>query len=476
MQERFESLHETRLEEVRNLLVGMVVEKNKCSSLESLVMVDALQRLGIDYCFQDETRSILQEHHHHHHQMMMMPTGHDCLNHRTSSLYEVALRFRLLRQEGYFVPADVFESFKSKDYSNNGESTFHPYLQTDIVGLTSLYEASHLGMQGEDILDQAASFSKRALTSWENHFLYMDDYHIHKTSSSGSDSEAHMRQLVKNTLSNPFHMSLQRFTAKSFRSNFFREGHEWIEPFKELSLLNSNLLASANRNEIAHISKWWRDLGLAKEVKLARDQPVKWYTWPMVMMTDPKLSQERIDLTKSIAMVYIIDDIFDVYKSIDDLTLFTRSIQRWECSERLPDYMKACFRALDGIINEISTNIYKKRGWNPTLLMRKSWLSLCEAFLVEARWFTSPNHPPSTVEYLDNAIVTTGSPVIMAHSFALLYDGCINDQILIEMLDGCGDVPEIPLLTAKILRLWDDLGSAKVTKFYIYIIYIYIYI
>lgn len=63
-------------------------------------------------------------------------------------------------------------------------------------------------------------------------------------------------------------------------------------------------------------------------MKLARDQPLKWYTWPMAVLTDPKLSQERVDLTKSIAMVYIIDDIFDVYGSIDKLTLFAHAINR----------------------------------------------------------------------------------------------------------------------------------------------------
>lgn len=40
--------------------------------------------------------------------------------------------------------------------------------------------------------------------------------------------------------------------------------------------------------------------------------------------------------------------------------------------EELPDYMKTCFRALDDITNEISYNIYKKHGWNPTHLLRKS--------------------------------------------------------------------------------------------------------
>ncbi|KAK4753254.1 hypothetical protein SAY87_022052 [Trapa incisa] len=453
----FDSMHETRLEEVKSLLIEMTLEK-KGSSLESLEMLDALYRLGIAYRFEEEIRSILQEHHYHHHHRPTMSTG----GHGTSSLYEVALRFRLLRQEGYLVPAEMFEGFKNKDNNNgSGESTFDPDLQKDIMGLTSLYEASHLGMQGEDILDEAAIFSKKALISWEDQFLDVGNCNFY--SSSSSNSEEYLRELMKNTLSNPFHMSLPRFTAKNFRTNLFRGSYKWIEPFKKLAALDSNLVASANRHEILQITSWWRDPGLANEVKLARDQPVKWYIWPMIMLTDPKLSQERIDLTKSIAMVYVIDDIFDVYGSIDDLTLFTEAIKRWESMEGLPDHMKGCFRALDDITNEICSNIYEKHGWNPTRLLRKSWEMLCEAFLVEARWLTTPN-APSTVEYLNNAIVTTGVPVVMAHSFANLSSEGISDQILTGVLDGSSrdNILEISRLTGKILRLWDDLGSAKV--------------
>lgn len=50
--------------------------------------------------------------------------------------------------------------------------------------------------------------------------------------------------------------------------------------------------------------------------------------WPMAILPDPKLSQERVDITKPIAMVYIVDDIFDVYGSLEELTLFTEAVSR----------------------------------------------------------------------------------------------------------------------------------------------------
>ncbi|PKH93559.1 hypothetical protein CRG98_049832, partial [Punica granatum] len=83
------------------------------------------------------------------------------------------------------------------------------------------------------------------------------------------------------------------------------------------------------------------------------------------------------------------------------------------------------------------------------------WASLCDAFLVEARWFTSSHSPPAD-EYLKNAIVSTGVPLVMVHLFALLCED--TDR---QSTDTMKSFREMSSSTAKILRLWDDLGSAK---------------
>lgn len=67
--------------------------------VKGLSMVDAVQRLGIDYHFQDEIQQILQR-------QFMIFSSHSGPNH--NDLCDVALRFRLLRQHGYYVPAGVY--------------------------------------------------------------------------------------------------------------------------------------------------------------------------------------------------------------------------------------------------------------------------------------------------------------------------------------------------------------------------------
>lgn len=81
-----------KLEQVRDML-GKIGE----DSLESLVVIDSIQRLGLSYLLKDEIEAIL----HHHY---LAPTDH----HHHHHLYKASLRFRLLRQQGYPVHAGKF--------------------------------------------------------------------------------------------------------------------------------------------------------------------------------------------------------------------------------------------------------------------------------------------------------------------------------------------------------------------------------
>ncbi|XP_058202784.1 probable terpene synthase 13 [Rhododendron vialii] len=154
---------------------------------------------------------------------------------------------------------------------------------------------------------------------------------------------------------------------------------------------------------------------------------------------------------------YIIDDIFDVYGTLEELTLFTEAVNRWDLAavENLPYYMKSCFNALYETTNEIAYKIYKAHGWNPIDSLQKTWASLCNAFLVEAKWFAS-GQLPNAEEYLQTAVVSSGVHVVLVHMFFLLGHGITRKTV-----DLVNDNPGVITSVATILRLWDDLGSAK---------------
>ncbi|XP_010999558.1 PREDICTED: (3S,6E)-nerolidol synthase 1-like [Populus euphratica] len=396
-----------------------ILRKEGEEPIQGLAMIDAIQRLSIDYHFQEEIDSILTR------QSMLLSTIHSDTN-----LYEVALRFRLLRQQGYHVSAGVFDNFK------DNEGRFKQKLSCDIMGLVSLYEASQLSVRGEDVLDEAGDYSYQLLRSSLIHLDY------------------NQARLVRNSFNHPHHKSLASFTAKYF---FNDEPNGWIGELQELAKTEFKRVQSQHQHEIVEILKWWKDLGLSTELRFARDQPLKWYMWSVSCLTDPSLSEQRIELTKPLSMIYIIDDIFDVNGTLDELVCFTEVINRWDiaAAEQLPDYMKICFKALNNITNEISYKIYKEHGWNPFDSLRKAWASLCRAFLVEARWFASGKFP-SGEEYLKNGIASSGVHVVLVHIFFLL-----GQNISKENVELISNFPPIISSTATILRLWDDLGSAK---------------
>ncbi|KAB1201253.1 (3S,6E)-nerolidol synthase 1 [Morella rubra] len=340
--------HAQKLELCRNLL-----RKSGENPFESLSMIDAVQRLGIDYHFQEEIGTILSK------QCANYTSYGDCGH----ELHDVALRFRLLRQEGYYVPAavfgtDIFINFKDTAL---GKSTKE--LSEDINGLMALYEASQLSIEGEDILDEAGNFCKQLLKSLEKN---LDDNQV------------------------------------------------------TLLIILWGILTT----------KAWQD---------------------------PDLSDERVELTKPVSFIYLIDDIFDVYGTLEELTQFTEAINKWDSADldQLPEYMKICFRALYETTNEISYKIYQKHGWNPIDSLRKTWASLCDAFLVEAQWFASGLAPKSE-EYLKNAVVSSGVHVLLVHTFFLL-----GQRIKKETENLVENQPGIISSSATILRLWDDLGSAR---------------
>ncbi|KAI4365068.1 hypothetical protein MLD38_021088 [Melastoma candidum] len=411
------ALHEMRLGEVKQHLE----EAQGRDTTEVLAMVDALQRLAIKYHFEDEVVAILEA------LYSVFPTHGD--------LHEQALCFRLLRQEGFNVSLDMSGWLNIVNSMANAKT-----LGTDdILALASLHEASHLCMEEEDILEKIGETTARVLKS-----------------SLNKISDHDQADFVRHTLQYPVHKSLPIFTSKNIRDgHILSSNYSWSTALYDLALLDSSLNKFIYQVEVQRVSKWWKDLGLEKEMEFARHQPLKWYMWTMATLTKPSLSMERMELLKPISLIYVVDDIFDVKGTLEELIMFTNSIVRWSPDENLPEYMKVCFCVLDNITNEISSEAYRRHGWNPVASLRKSWGHLVEAFLVEARWFANKTYP-SSENYLRNAVVTSGVHCTLVHAFFLLGEGITKQRV--DILDG---LPGFVASTATILRLWDDLGSAK---------------
>ncbi|KVH96608.1 Terpene synthase, metal-binding domain-containing protein [Cynara cardunculus var. scolymus] len=336
----------------------------------TMKLFDTIQRLGIGYSFDEEFI----------HKLIDPVEGQ-----LDDDLYTVALRFRLQRTNGLHTNSDVFGPFLDA----NGK--FKESSINDTEALLSLYEASYLGANGEDVLSQAKEFTT---------------IHLKK---SVSQLTPKLRKRVLHSLELPRHLRMDRLESRRYIEEYENES-DHIPILLELAKLEYNQVQSLHQMELAEITRWWRHLGLVTKLTFARDRPLECFLWSVGLLPESKYSANRIELAKTISILLVIDDIFDTYGSYDDLVLFTKAIQRWDLKEmeQLPEYMKICYMALYNTTNEICYEVLKEHGLSVLPFLRKTWINMVEAFMVEVEW-KKGRTAPNLKDYIENGVTTAGT-------------------------------------------------------------------
>ncbi|KAH7859427.1 hypothetical protein Vadar_001028 [Vaccinium darrowii] len=421
---------DVKMKDQRDQLKGkvrnMLMEDEK--PWQKLNLIDAIQRLGVAYHFQTEIEAELQH----------MYETYQQQDHRLADdgddLYTVALWFRLLRQEGYPVSCDIFNKFM------NDNEKIRESIIDDVRGMLSLYEATHLRVHGEDLLDEALEFTTTSLKSA-----------IPKLSNSLLAAQ------VVHALNQPIHTGLTRLESRSYISFYERDdSHNKI--LLDFAKMDFNLLQKLHQRELREITMWWKDLDIPRKMPFARDRIVESYLWAVGMYFEPQyfLGIKFFSLAASIAAV--IDDIYDSSNaSLEELELFTDAIQRWEisASDQLPEYMKLCYQALSNLTMMIDEEMAKKgRSYYVEYIksLVKDWI---RAYFEEAKW-SHEGYVPSIEEYMTVALVSAGYKLFVVLSFVDMgelaskeaFDWISNDPLIVE----AGSV---------ITRLGDDMAGHK---------------
>ncbi|KAL5055161.1 hypothetical protein RYX36_035843 [Vicia faba] len=222
----------------------------------------------------------------------------------------IMLKEKLLRQQGYHILPGVFEKFK------NEQGNFKETLVDDVEGMLSLYESTHMRIHGEDILDEAFSFTSSHLE-------------IMTTQLSPS-----LATKVSHSLKRPLFKNLPRLVARNYISTY-EEDPSHDETLLLLAKLDFNLLQKRHQKELGDISKWWKELDFATKLPFARNRIVEGYFWILGVYFEYQYSVGRKIMTKVIAMASVIDDIYDNYGTLEELQLFTQAIKREEAINEL---------------------------------------------------------------------------------------------------------------------------------------------
>ncbi|RDX60155.1 Isoprene synthase, chloroplastic, partial [Mucuna pruriens] len=82
-------------------------------------------------------------------------------------------------------------------------------------------------------------------------------------------------------------------------------------------------IVSLDENDIL---RWWSEMGLA----FVLDRLMKVYFWALGMAPDPQFIECRKLVTKMFGLVTIIDNVYDVYGTLEELQLFTDAVERFK--------------------------------------------------------------------------------------------------------------------------------------------------
>ncbi|KDO41091.1 hypothetical protein CISIN_1g008817mg [Citrus sinensis] len=412
-----QELYEALKQEVR-----MMITATADKIADKLHLIDAVQRLGVAYHFEKEIEDELEK--------ILDHLDNDNIG--GDDFYTLSLSFRLLRQQGVKISCDVFEKFK------NNEGKFKASMINDVQVMLSLYEAAHLAINGEDILDEAIVFTTTHLKSMVSH------------------ASPNLAEQINHALKLPLRKALPRLEARYFLDVCSR-GDRHDKSLLKFAKLDFNLLQAAHQKEVSDMTRWWIDLDFSTKLPYARDRIVELYFWILMgAYYEPKYAFGRIFMSKLISMISILDDTFDAYGTYDELKLFVEAVKRWDIGaiDTLPEYMKFIYKSLLDVYDKAEESLAKEgRSSYGVKYVKQTMEESIMMYFSEAKWLHE-GFLPKIEEYEGVALGSSGVLTLATASFVDMGDIATK-----EAFEWLIKKPKIVVAAQTIGRLMDDIAS-----------------
>nr|XP_018684350.1 PREDICTED: alpha-humulene synthase-like [Musa acuminata subsp. malaccensis] len=370
--------------------------------LQTMELIDSIQLLGLDYHFQKGKSEA------------------------SSRIHDADIDNK-----------DIMYAFN--EFKDEGGS-FMSTLGSDVKGLLSLYNAAYLGTHGEIILDEAISFTRNSLVS------------------ALADLKPPLTTQVSLDLETPLCRRIRRLLARDYIS-IYQEDATRDDAILELAKLDFNLLQSLHREELKNITMWWNDLASSKNLSFARDRLVECYFWILAVYFEPYYSRARVITTKVIAHISILDDIYDVYSTLEESQRLTEAIQRWDAKvvHQLPEYMKDYYLKLMHTFKEFEDLLASNEKYRITYL-KEAMKDLSEAYFEESKW-RDQHYIPTLEEHLQVSLISSAYPMLECASFVGM--GEIATK---EAFEWITSFPKIVQASAIIGRIMNDITSHELEQ------------
>ncbi|CAL5008193.1 unnamed protein product [Urochloa decumbens] len=405
MKERAEMLRE----DVRNIVKGTK------ELPEILNLIITLQRLGLDSYYESEIDKLLHG-----------VYKSDCHNDNDMNL--VSLRFYLLRKNGYNVSSDVFLKFKTKDGN---------FVNADTRSLLSLYNASYLRTRDEKVLDEAISYTTCRLQDALPHL------------------ESPLAMEVSSFLDIPLFKKVGIIEARSYIPIYEKESTR-NEAILEFAKLNFNIQQLVFCQELKECTMWWKDIHTKSKLSFVRDRIVELYFWMNNACYYPTCSLSRIVLTKTTAIITILDDIFDTYGTTEECMQIAEAIYRWDESavSLLPEYAKGFYLCLLDTFTSFEDELGPEKSYR-VFYLKERMKHLVRLYCNELKW-RNEDYVPSMSEHLQVTMETVGSVALTCAAFVGL-----GDIITREAFEWILSCPQFFKSFAIFVRLTNDLVTTQ---------------
>ncbi|KAL3360084.1 hypothetical protein AABB24_016537 [Solanum stoloniferum] len=207
----------------------------------------------------------------------------------------------------YFLSYTPQLTMCSKKFTSD-DGKFKETLTKDVPGLLSLYEAAHLRVHGEEILEEALTFT------------------ITHLKSMGPKLDNPLKAQVSEALIQPIHTNVPRVVARKYIRIY-----ETIESHDDLLLkfakLDFHILQKMHQRELSELTRWWKNLDHENKYPYARDKLVECYFWAMGMSFGPQYGHARRTITKIMVIITITNDLYDAYATYDELVPYTDAVE-----------------------------------------------------------------------------------------------------------------------------------------------------
>ncbi|KAL6513318.1 hypothetical protein OROGR_020804 [Orobanche gracilis] len=407
-----------------DVIRSLVTSSAEGKMIDTMNLIDTLERLGLSHHFQNEIQQKLQ-------QVFNLNTDYEAYD-----LYTVALHFRLFRQHGHPISSEIFGKWMDVD------GKFKDSIKSDAKGVLSLYEASYLRTHGETILDDALAFTTATLKSI--------------APSLGSP----LKKKIEHALVQPLHLGVPRVEARSFISLYEEEDEDHKdETLIRFAKLDYNLIQMMHKEELHQVSRWWKELGLISKLPYARDRVVEAFFWTVGVYHQPQYSRARVMFAKTLAIVGLIDDTYDSHGTIEELEVFTEAIDRWDVGEigRLPEYMRPLYKVLFELHEQFREELAKEGRSYAAEYAIKALKEMARCYLVEAKWLIEGNMPPFE-EYLKVAFITGTTGYLAASAMMGIQSAPKED------FEWLSKKPKMLMAALQITRFVNDVATYETEK------------